>query len=183
MRNLAFITLAVIVIGISACNKTVKIPPVSGNTFSATIDGKTEEFTSDSVRLNGTSGIYLSGKNPANNDQVMLYAGNSSGVFAPGTYYSDSTGVTPKGSQVFYRDGSISLGANGYGGYYYTYFNYKGIDYSGSVTFTTITDTLVKGTFTGSLIAENSVAGATGVDTRTVTDGKFTIYFKSKQQL
>lgn len=180
MKNLVLTITAIIIISISACTKAAKVIP-SGNTFSATVDGKTEEFTiGDTVRVTGTSGIYIAGFNPVNQDKVMIFAGNSGGVLSPGTYYTDSLGVSPKGAQLLFRDGSVSPGTNGYGGYYYTYNSYQGVDYSGSVTFTSITDTLVKGTFTGSLVAENSVAGATGLATRSVTNGKFSIYIKTQ---
>lgn len=180
MKNLLLIILAITTISIAACTKAAKVIP-SGNTFSAIVDGKTEEFTiGDTVRVTGTSGIYIAGFNPENQDKVMIFAGNTGGAFAPGTFYSDSIGVSPKGSELLFRDGGVSPGANGYGGYYYTYNSYQGVDYSGSVTFTTITDTLVQGTFTGSLVAENSVAGATGLATRSVTNGKFSISFKTQ---
>jgi|GEM_PF-1721542 len=180
MKNLFFVACAVIGISLSSCQKGAKVIPVPKTVFTATIDGKTEDFTfNDTVRSIGPNGLYISGMNQATNDHIMLYAGASGETFALGTYVTEGPGGVGN-AQVFYRDGSVSPGANGYGGYYYTYNNYLGVDYSGSITYTTVTDSLVKGTFSGFVVSENSVVGATALSAKNVTDGKFTIYIRQQ---
>lgn len=180
MKNLFIVAIAFIGISLSSCQKGAKVVPSLKNSFTATIDGKSEDFTfNDTVRTVGTNGLYISGMNQATKDHIMLYAGASGETFTAGTYVTEGPGGAGT-AQLFYRDGSISLGANGYGGYYFTYNNYLGVDYSGSVTYTTVSDSLVKGTFSGLVVSENSVVGATGLEAKNVTDGKFTIYIRQQ---
>lgn len=181
MKNLVFIAAAFVCIGLSACQKGDKVVPVNGSSFTATIDGTDEVFNlADSVRLNGTSGAFLTGTNAATKDCIRIYLGRSSGTFGAGTYYTPQPGKDNGGQIMFLVAGSETDG-------YYTYYTepYEtdpGFQYFGTITVSDFNSSLLQGTFSGSLVAFSSVTpGANNpLKTKTITNGKFTIYLHAQ---
>ena len=157
--------IAIVSASCSNSNKSI-IAPSSTNKFSATIDGVHQTFDSkDSIRLIGSTGIYLSGTNDTTSNKILLYI-NSSTKLDTGTYVS--TYPAAKSLQLFYGVGPGYTVDN----LYYTYDIFQGASFDGTLTVTAVSNTNVKGTFSGKVVLESSALTATPLS-KTITDGKF----------
>jgi hypothetical protein len=170
MKTLTFFAAFTAFILVS-CNKTLE--PVPGNGISATVDGKYETFNAlDSVRLSGSSGIYITGSNDTTKDKIMLFFGNTPAhPLAAGIY--STTATDGNTLEMLYGVGPGYTFDN----YYYTYHINGGQAYDASVSVTAIGSTSIKGTFSGAVVLESSVNSDTH-PSKTITNGKFSLAIK-----
>jgi len=178
MKNLFFIIIAITGISLCSCQKGDKVVPGTSH-ITATIDGTDEVFDlTDSVRLNGANGAFLTGTSAMTGDCIRIYIGDPDTLKA-GTYYTQQPNHADDAQIMFLVAGSETNG-------YYTYYTepYEtdpGFQYFGTVTVSNLSSSQIQGTFNGSLVAFSSVTpGANNpLKTKSITNGKFTIYIKS----
>ena len=175
MKKLSLVAACSILLWYS-CIKSNKSDLTPDANISATVDGVNENFTlNDSVSYDGTYGVYIAGTNPVNKDRIILYPWKVDGTLDPGTYWSDSLGMpNARSAQMMLIDNRDSTKyANT--GPYYTFKNYRDVDYSGSITITAVTDSVIQGTFAGSVVLVKAVVHGTEPASKTITNGKFNI--------
>ncbi|HZX58439.1 MAG TPA: hypothetical protein VFE54_06925 [Mucilaginibacter sp.] len=156
-----------------SCHKAVVVTP-EYNGISATINGKYQTFNAlDSVRVAGTTGLYVTGSNDTTSDKIMLFFANVSGnPIAPGTYTTTTAGGNTL--QMLYGVGPGYTFDN----YYYTYHITDGPAYDATLTVTAVDSTSIKGTFSGTVVLESSILDTGARPTKTITNGKFNLKIK-----
>ncbi len=155
---------ALLLFVLSSCHKDASLP---ANTVVADVDGVTETFdisVSAGYQLTGPYSIYISSfkKTGATSaDGMLIGIGNAGAPITSGTYkYKGNVEGIAGGTVVFQSNPSD--------------FDYTPDDTNRDATIVTITaisNTNIKGTFSGKLTGTND-------RTRTITNGRFNVNFK-----
>ena len=167
-------------------NKQLDVTPATQPNILSTLDGATENFIADSVETNGTISILIWGTDRSNKDQIRLELLKMDDTVDVGTYGVDSLG-TPgvRNGQIMITDNRDStLNPNTTGPYYTAGTGPTNARYPGTITLTTLSDTLLKGTFSGIIACEKQIVLLqTPVATKTVTNGSFSVRLKNVKVL
>jgi hypothetical protein len=174
MKNLLPIAFCALLFLYSCTSNKAEVTPQIA--ISAVINGKYETFNfKDTARSANANVIYVCGTNDTTSDKIIFILGSPVSL-TTGTYASHS--ANSNYFQMLFGQGPGFTFDN----YYYTYNIIDGQSYDGTVNITTISQTNVQGTFSGTLVLESSVLSNGTRPVKTITNGKFNLSIQPNQQ-